>query len=78
MQPRHEQIAETATVARSGEPNRGEMTAKKLLHGAASSRESVHSVRPPVMSVPISVGKVARKSTAVSPIAPAVEPVACR
>lgn len=78
MHPRHEVIADTATVARSGESKRGEMTAKKLLHGKALSRDSVHSVRPPVISVPMSVGNVARKRTAVSPIAPALEPVACR
>lgn len=78
MRPRQDVMQETATVARSGEPKRGEMTLKKGLKGAALSRERVQRVRPPVMSVPMRVGKVARKRTAVRPRAPLVEPVACR
>lgn len=78
MHPRQDVTALTAIVARSGEPKRGEICAKKGLNGAALSRERVQNVRPPVISVPIKVGKVAMKRTAVRPMAPEVEPVACR
>lgn len=69
-------MADTAMVALSGDPNLGEISLKKLPNGVALSRESVQKVRPPVISVPINVGKVAMKRTAVKPIAPLVEPVA--
>jgi len=75
--PKQVVTAETATVALSGEPNVGEILVKKLPNGAALSRESVQKVRPPVISVPIKVGNVARNSTAVRPRAPEVLPVAC-
>ena len=68
----------TATVARVGLFILGCTFAKNPAKGVALSRARLHHIRPPVVRVPIRVGKVARKSTEIRPTAPALEPVAWR
>ena len=78
MQPMQVTIALMAIVALAGEFNPGLTFAKKPEKGVALSLARLHHMRPPVTKVPIRVGNVAMKSTAIRPTAPAVEPVACR